>query len=129
MKGLSGTQTANWGGYIVHATDTLLMYTYAGDATLDAQINGDDYARIDAGFAGHLTGYDNGGGDLDGKINADDYFIIDHNYGRQTLGIPVPAARWWHRQRAPVGVSAVPEPASLALLAAAGGLLVRRRRR
>ena len=94
VKGLSGAQTATWGGQTVHATDTLVMYTYGGDATLDGEIDGDDYARIDAGFAGHLTGYDNGDFNLDGKINADDYFIIDHNYGRQTLGIPAAWVAW-----------------------------------
>ena len=35
-------------------TDTLVMYTYAGDTNLDGQINGDDYFRIDQRL--HLRG-------------------------------------------------------------------------
>ena len=124
--GFGGATT--FGGQTVNSTDTLVMYTYAGDMNLNGQINGDDYFRIDMGYnsGGSLTGYENGDLNYDNKINADDYFIIDRNYGRQTLGVFPTAA-----PLAPAaGVSAVPEPASivgLGLLAAAS--LAHRRRR
>ncbi len=49
-KGISGTQTALFGGQTVHATDTLVMYTYAGDANLDGKIDADDYFQIDSNY-------------------------------------------------------------------------------
>ena len=103
------------------------MYTYAGDTNLDGQINGDDYFRVDSGFAsaGALSGYENGDLNYDGRIDADDYFIIDSNYGNQTLGVFPNAAPLGEL----AGVSAVPEPASLAGLAVAGAVAFARRRR
>ena len=83
------------------------MYTYAGDANLSGNINGDDYFRIDTGYTSHLTGYENGDFNYDGKIDADDYFLIDRNYARQTS--PFSAGE-------PVGdIAAVPEPSEIAL--------------
>ena len=41
------TDTAVWAGQTVTGTDTLVMYTYGGDANLDGKINVDDYGRID----------------------------------------------------------------------------------
>ncbi len=71
------------GGIGLATTDILVMYTYAGDVNLDGKINGDDYFRIDQGFSGHLTGYENGDLNYDGRVDADDYFIIDRNYVKQ----------------------------------------------
>ena len=77
------------------------MYTYAGDADLNGKLDGDDYFRIDTGFASNATGWVNGDFDYNGHINGDDYFILDRNLGRQTLGtfprqasrVPVPRYR------------------------------------
>jgi hypothetical protein len=74
----------------------LVMYTYAGDADLTGKINGDDYFRIDQGYATRnnatpLLGYENGDFNYDGRIDADDYFIIDRTYGRQGVGFSASA--------------------------------------
>ena len=62
----------------------LVKYTYTGDTDLDGDIDADDYARIDGGFAAHLSGYRNG--DLNfsgGSPNSDDYFQIDKAFYNQ----------------------------------------------
>ena len=43
----TATDTAVWSGHTVTGSDALVMYTYGGDATLDGQINIDDYGIID----------------------------------------------------------------------------------
>jgi hypothetical protein len=66
----------------------------------------------------------------DGKINIDDYGIIDGNIGRQTGTFPTAAAAGSATLAALDGVAAVPEPATLSLVAlGAIGLMRRRRRR
>ena len=112
----------NFGGQIVGTGDVLVMYTYAGDANLSGNIDGDDYFRIDTGYADHLTGYFNGDFNYDGVINADDYFLIDRNYAEQ--GLPLASSQPLDLIAAPV-----PEPASLALLGLSAMTLLRRARR
>src|SRR5205823_13497412 len=47
-KGLTNpTDTAAFAGQTVTGTDTLVMYTYGGDANLDGKIDISDYGRID----------------------------------------------------------------------------------
>jgi hypothetical protein len=118
--GFGGTKT--FGGQTVATTNTLVMYTYAGDTNLDGTINGDDYFRMDNAFLSGPVQYDNGDLNYDGKINADDYFIIDRNYGEQTLGT-------FPQASLPGGVSAVPEPASVMGLGMLGLAAMTRRRR
>jgi MYXO-CTERM domain-containing protein len=105
----------------VTGSDTLVMYTYGGDANLDGKISISDYGRIDfnVGIPG-ATGWFNGDFNYDGKVSISDYGIIDFNIGIQ--GPPFPAGANAE------GVMAVPEPAGVGLLGAAL-LLARRRRR
>ena len=81
--GISGTQTAVFGGQTVDATSVVLKYTYAGDANLDGTITGDDYFAIDNAFPQHLHGWQNGDFNFDGVIDGDDYFLIDSNFPAQ----------------------------------------------
>jgi hypothetical protein len=107
------------------------MFTYGGDANLDGKINIDDYGLIDShvGQSGTACGWHNGDFNYDGKINIDDYGIIDANIGAQGAPIPTSAT-------APelggltqiVGVTSVPEPASLGLLGFVGAAPMLRRR-
>jgi hypothetical protein len=119
VKGINPADTATWNGQMVTGTDTLVMYTYGGDANLDGKINVDDYGRIDFNINLGTSGWYNGDFNYDGKVNVDDYGIIDFNVGIQ--GAPLGSST------SVAAVSAVPEPLVLAPLAMVG-LLVRRRR-
>jgi len=126
IKSIATTATATWAGQTVTGTDTLVMYTYGGDANLDGKINVDDYGHIDSSVVlPGVSGWFNGDFNYDGKINVDDYGIIDFNIGIQ--GAPFFTAG----SAAPAGFSAVPEPACgvVLLTAACGGRAIRRRRR
>jgi len=124
-KGLTGTATDTFNGQTVHATDTIVMFTYGGDANLDGMINIDDYTQIDSSVStgGALKGWYNGDFNYDGEVNIDDYTIIDSNIGIQ--GTPFSSAGG----ASIAGVAAVPEPAALGLLSVGALSLLGRRRR
>jgi hypothetical protein len=109
-------------GVSVAAGDVLLMYTYAGDANLDGQIDAGDYGVIDnfVQLAGSF-GYARGDFNYDGFIDAGDYGVIDNNV--QGQGSPILTS-------GPAGQAvAVPEPAPVAgVVVAALGLFHARRR-
>jgi hypothetical protein len=127
-KGLVGAATTMWSGQVIESTDTLVMYTWAGDANLDGSVNADDYASIDLYSTVPGEGsWNHGDFNYDGAINADDYALIDSNV--QNLGY-VP---YWTtdgaRAAATAGLTAVPEPSTGLLLGIAAAGLFRRRRR
>jgi len=75
---------SDFDGQSVDENSILVKYTWSGDANADGQLNADDYAAIDAGFAAHSTGYGNGDFNYSGGApNADDYFVIDLAYSNQ----------------------------------------------
>jgi len=76
-------------GQTVTGSDTLVMYTYGGDANLDGKVNVDDYGRIDSNIGLGTAGWFNGDFNYDGKINIDDYGIIDVNVGIQGTPLTV----------------------------------------
>jgi hypothetical protein len=116
------TATGVWAGQTVTSTDTLVMYTYGGDANLDGKINILDYVRIDQGIAASLTGWSNGDFNYDGKVNVLDYApIIDSNIGTQG-----PA---FFTSGDAGNVVAVPEPSSAAVILLAASWLAPSRRR
>jgi len=125
VKGLAApTDTTVFAGRTVTGSDTLVMYTYGGDANLDGKINVDDYGHIDTSLPLGIAGWYNGDFNYDGKINVDDYGIIDFNIGIQGSQFPTGAGAGLS------GVSAVPEPASLlGVFAACGVTSLHRRRR
>jgi autotransporter-associated beta strand protein len=120
--GINPTQTALWNGQSVDDTSVLVMYTYAGDATLDGKINIDDYTKIDGGIVGGATGWANGDFNYDGKIDIDDYTIIDDNIASQ--GAPLNST---------IGIGesvvAVPEPGMWGGFVLFSWSLIRRQRR
>src|SRR5205814_9002626 len=78
VKGIAAGATAIWAGQSVTGSQTLVMYTYGGDANLDGKINVDDYGHIDSSVVlPNVSGWFNGDFNFDVKINVDDYGIID----------------------------------------------------
>lgn len=125
IRPATATATALWAGQVITGTDTLVMYTYGGDATLDGKINVDDYIRIDSGIAAGLSGWSNGDFNYDGKVNIDDYTsFIDANIGTQ--GSPFSSGSGIGSG---VTVVAVPEPSVLGVGSTAAMLVLSRRRR
>ena len=132
---------ATFDGQPVANTDVLVKYTYFGDANLDGKVDGADYGRIDAGYnsqstATRLTGWYNGDFNYDGKVDGSDYTLIDNAFNTQGPQITSSVADGGSvlaaatSEIAPVTAAgaAVPEPATVGLLAVGGlGLLVRRR--
>jgi hypothetical protein len=111
----NATDTAMWAGQAVTGSDTLVMYTYGGDANLDGRITVDDYGRIDFNVGLGTSGWFNGDFNYDGNISVDDYGIIDFNVGIQ--GAPFFSSTAARGFADPTTSSAVPEPAtSLATL-------------
>jgi autotransporter-associated beta strand protein len=125
----TATETSIWAGQTITGTDTLIMYTYGGDATLDGKINIDDYVRIDSGISAGLTGWVNGDFNYDGKVSIDDYItVIDANIGNQT-GTFFSSGGLAGGGGGLSGVTAVPEPAAGGLFMISAAMLARRRSR
>jgi autotransporter-associated beta strand protein len=158
MSGAEYTSAGGTGvfsGQSYSATDSLVKYTYYGDADFNGRVNFDDYVRTDNGFNNHLTGWLNGDFDLNGTVNFDDYVLIDLAFNTQsgTLGRALsliggadpgaggmndPALRQVQQHLNQFGddyarsfLAAVPEPTGLALsgVATSVAMLARRRRR
>ena len=107
-------------GEAVDASSLLVKYTYWGDANFDGQVTFDDYDIIDYYYWFPLPadqmGWWTGDLDYDGNVDFDDYDLIDYAYWFQ--GAPLAGG----------GLGAVPEPATLALLAVGAALAWRRKR-
>jgi hypothetical protein len=127
---MTPTETRMWNGQSIVGTDTLIMYTYAGDGNLDGVVNADDYALIDlySQVPGE-SGYGRGDFNYDGRINADDYALIDANIQRQNGSYADGLPRGIGGGSATAGLTAVPEPGSISLLSIGAAALLRRRRR
>ncbi len=71
------------------ATDTLIKYTWNGDADFNDRIDFDDYSRMDNGF-NHQTevsaviDWFTGDFNYDGRIDFDDYALIDNAFNAQS---------------------------------------------
>ena len=79
----------------------LLKYTYYGDSNFDGDVDADDYAAMDDGFANRGNAnnlsfprqpWRNGDPNLSGSVNSDDYFAIDNAFSNQPTVLSTPAA-------------------------------------
>ena len=93
----------------------LVGYTLFGDANMDGVVNYLDYSLIDAGYTSGATGWINGDFNGDGVVNYLDYSLIDASYTSPDNGVG--------------GVQAMPEPATLGLMALGLVAALLRRRR
>jgi hypothetical protein len=110
-----------WGGVPVGINDILVKFTWYGDANLDGQVEGFDFALQAAGYTGDGSGWLFGDLDLSGgPIGGFDFALM----GAGFTGSRVPGDPTFQQSLS------LPEPGVLGLLAVGGlGLLRRRNRR
>jgi len=126
--GTNGVQP-DFDGFTLSGNETLVKYTYYGDADLDGKLTSFDFALLDAGFA-QTNQYDGKPGwffgdfNYDGTVGSQDYALM--NLGYIAFSSPTGSGN----PNIPAGTQ-LPEPSTLALgLFGVGGLLaiVRRQR-
>ncbi len=116
-----------------------LKYTLVGDANLDGTVNGSDFSILAANFGLGVTNWDQGNFLYTSSVNGSDFSALAANFGQGDSGAAVQvtpadvaaldAFAAANGLPAPT-IAAVPEPATLGLLAlGATSLLARRRRR
>ncbi len=94
-----------------------------GDASVDLVVNLADFNILAANFGQSGREWETGDFTGDGVVNLDDFNLLAANFG-QSVGGPTVTPEDWARLAA-----AIPEPASLGLLLAAGAMCLRRRTR
>jgi autotransporter-associated beta strand protein len=120
FKGVDGLTTS----------DVLVKYTYAGDANLDGKVDIGDLGLLAGAWQQSGKFWFDGDFTYDGTVNIGDHGLLASNWqkgvGSGTLAMTFDQAM---AQFAAFDGVVVPEPASLSLLAALGGLGVAGRRR
>jgi autotransporter-associated beta strand protein len=109
-----------------------VAYTLLGDANLDGLVNAADFTILAANFNQPVTGWDQGDFNYDGLVNAADFTDLAANFNQSVSGAASAgdvAALDAFAAANGISLAAVPEPATMGLLAlGAVGVLGRRRR-
>jgi hypothetical protein len=98
-----------------------IMYTLLGDANLDGTVNAEDFTP----FSQNLNkpgNWDQGDFNYDGTVNSEDFTPFSHNFGQSVVQSGDLEAA------SDIGLTNIPEPASLGLMVVAGFTALRRRR-
>jgi hypothetical protein len=100
----------------VGGSDSLIRYTYLGDANLDGKVNEEDFGLIETGMACGLSGWIWGDFDYDGMVTESDFDMATYV---STLDLPCLGAAY-----------SVPEPSTIIMLIsiAIGAIAWHRRR-
>ncbi|HRK29637.1 MAG TPA: PEP-CTERM sorting domain-containing protein [Tepidisphaeraceae bacterium] len=104
----------SFAGQFLDGSTVVIALLVAGDANFSGGVNLDDFTALAASFGSNGAVWTNGDFNYDGSVNLDDFTILAANFGQSGGDI----AR-----------GAVPEPASLGLIAGAIAALAGRRRR
>ena len=126
LRGLGGS-SVTVAGLSVAEGDVLLRYTMAGDTNLDGQITADDYLATDIGYLLNITGWAYGDFNGDGRVDASDYHDIDQAMANQNRVAGEQMAtlhETWFGEN--YGLTTIPEPGTLGVLAAAIAAMLRR---
>ena len=79
--------TTTIGSFTIGPNDTLLRYTYDGDANLDGRVNLSDFNRLAANFGAAAPAWTRGDFNYDGNVNLGDFNALAGNFGR-TVAAP-----------------------------------------
>jgi hypothetical protein len=112
----SSIGVGSFAGQSVNPTDTLIRYTYYGDANLDGKVNLLDLNALATNFGKTSKLWSDGDSNFDGTVNIQDFNALAGNFGATPIASP------------PALGALVPEPAMLGILGVSGLTLLRRRR-
>lgn len=121
---------STFGGVPVNSTDTLMKYTYIGDANLDGTVNAADFVLLSNNFGRTSAGWWQGDFNYDGTTDAADFVLLSNNFGQG----PGPAAMTpaelaqYDALAARLGLqtNAIPEPAIIPALLGIAAMTRRR---
>ncbi len=112
-----------------------VAYTLAGDANLDGKVDSADFGILADNYGASGAVWDQGDFNYDGKVDSADFGILAVNYGQSAgSNADVVTAADWSALDAfaaanGITLSAVPEPASVGILALSGLAILSRRTR
>jgi hypothetical protein len=116
VLGISGSQTALFGGAHVDASSVLVRFTRVGDADLDGVVTFADFQRLEEGLGKPGQGWSGGDFNYDGLVDDADYKVFYVNY---SLGLSADGSV--------VGV--LPEPVGVGMILPVAAMTLARRRR